>query len=84
MPVTLKRNCSSSVREYDDKVVFGDFTIVINGDDYKDFMEIYMENFGKIKGVTLMEWLIYEGLATYKKYMKKIDDIVGGHLDCEE
>lgn len=84
MPVTLKRNCSSSVRQCDDKIVFGDFTIVIDGAAYKDFEKIYLENFGKLKATTLLEWLIYEGLDVYRKKMKEIDTIVGGHLECEE
>ena len=54
MPVTLKRNCSSSVRQCDDKIVFGDFTIVIDGAAYKDFEKIYLENFGKLNATTLL------------------------------
>lgn len=32
--IEVKRNCSSSIRTTDNKITFGDFTIVINGDAF--------------------------------------------------
>lgn len=32
--IEVKRNCSSSIRTTLDKITFGDFTIVVNGDAF--------------------------------------------------
>ena len=38
--ITVKRNCSSSVRFSKNKVTFGDFTIVIDGEEWERFKEV--------------------------------------------
>lgn len=47
--IELKRNCSSSVRDTGDSVVFGDFTIRISCDYYIRLMEIKNEIDGKLE-----------------------------------
>ena len=38
--IEIKRNCSSSIRQREDSVSYGDFTIVISGKDYAIFEKI--------------------------------------------
>lgn len=40
MTVTIKRNCSSSVRIADDKIIFGSISIILEKSDFERFKAI--------------------------------------------
>ena len=60
--ITIKRNCSSSIHDnpLKDKITFGDFTIVIEGYDYKAFD--WLKNELEIKPEGLLDEIIHAGL----------------------
>lgn len=47
--IELKRNCSSSVRDTGESIIFGNFTIRISCDYYIRLMEIKNEIEGKLE-----------------------------------
>lgn len=60
--ITIKRNCSSSVREdpVNHKITLGDFTIKIDEGSYDMFR--YLMDEIKIDAVECLRFVIYEGL----------------------
>ena len=53
MTIEVKRNCSSSVRTTLDKVSFGDFTIVLDGEDFERWNKLKHDS-GGLSDVTLL------------------------------
>ena len=62
MTIEVKRNCSSSVRTTLDKVSFGDFTIVLDGEDFERWKKLKHDS-GGLSDVTLLRDLILVGLS---------------------
>lgn len=60
--ITIKRNCSSSVRDdpVNHKITYGDFTITIDEGSY-DLLRSMMDEI-KINAVEALRFAIYEGL----------------------
>lgn len=55
--IEIKRNCSSSIRDYGDKIIFGSFTITINNFHYTNFRKL-MDKYSSRPPIEILRWLI--------------------------
>lgn len=60
--IDVKRNCSSSIRTTLDKVVFGDFTITIDGDALELWRKAKQQQFADKSETGTLAAVIYAGL----------------------
>ena len=59
--IEIKRNCSSSIKQSEEKISFGDFTIVVSGGDYATFEKILSKYQNK---ATALGMVIAQGISS--------------------
>lgn len=61
--ITVKRNCSSSVRTTSDKISFGDFTIIFDEAAFETYSEL-KRKYQDVSDVEFLETILFSGLLS--------------------
>lgn len=81
--IEVKRNCSSSIRTTDNKITFGDFTIVINGDAFVLWRKV-KQLADKKTEAEILSAVICSGLLSLTLWQGSLSSFRPKRLDAED